>query len=122
MGQHVNRVEIIGNLGRDPEVRHTSDGKPIVNLSIGTTAKWTGGDGLKHEKTEWHRVVCWNEKLGEVIQKYARKGDLVRIVGMLETHKWEKDGEDRYSTEIVMRSYGAEGIRHHDNGADIRFR
>lgn len=109
MGQHVNRVEIIGNVGRDPEVKHTSDGRPIVNLSIATNEKWTDAGGIKHERTEWHRVTCFNEKLGEVIQKHVAKGQLLRIVGNLQTRKWQADdGSDRWTTEIIMRAYGAE--------------
>jgi single-strand DNA-binding protein len=108
--QHVNRAELIGNLGSDPDVRHTQAGKAVVNLSIATSSKWKNEHGVSETKTEWHRVVIFNDKIGEIAQKHLRKGHLVRLVGALQTRKWhdEKAGVDRWSTEIVLGGWGAE--------------
>lgn len=110
MAGSVNRVILVGNLGRDPEVRHTSDGVPIVNLSVATSERWhdrTTGD--RRERTEWHRVVIFNESLGEVAQKYLHKGSKVYLEGQLQTRKWtDQQAQERYTSEIVLRSYRGE--------------
>jgi single-strand DNA-binding protein len=94
----VNKVIIIGNLGRDPELNHTKSGTPVCNLSVATSSK-KGGE----EVTEWHRVTCW-EKTAEHCAKYLSKGRQVYVEGRLQTRKWEKDGQDHYTTEIVAWS------------------
>lgn len=108
MAGTVNKAILIGNLGSDPEVRRTQDGKPVVNLSIATSESWKDkNSGERKEKTEWHRVVIWNEGLCGVAEKYLQKGAKVYIEGALQTRKWQdKDGQDKYSTEIVLNGYG----------------
>ena len=107
MAGSVNKVILVGNLGKDPEVRHTQDGKPIVNLSIATSDTWRDkNSGEKKEKTEWHRVVIFNEGLAKVAEQYLKKGTTVYIEGQLQTRKWtDKDGAEKYSTEIVLQNY-----------------
>ncbi len=106
----VNKVILVGNLGRDPEVRHTQDGKPIVNLSIATSETWRDrSSGERKEKTEWHRVVIFNEALAKVAEQYLKKGSTVYLEGQLQTRKWtDKDGAEKYSTEIVLQQYRGE--------------
>jgi single-strand DNA-binding protein len=106
----VNKVILVGNLGRDPEVRHTQDGKPIVNLSLATSETWRDkGSGERKEKTEWHRVVIFNEALAKVAEQYLKKGSTIYIEGQLQTRKWtDKDGAEKYSTEIVLQQYRGE--------------
>jgi single-strand DNA-binding protein len=108
MAGSVNKVILVGNLGKDPEVRHTQDGKPIVNLSLATTESWRDkGSGERKEKTEWHRVVIFNEGIAKVAEQYLKKGSSVYIEGQLQTRKWtDKDGAEKYSTEIVLQNYG----------------
>lgn len=103
----VNKVILLGNVGRDPEVRHTQDGKPIVNLSIATSESWKDrNSGERKEKTEWHRVVIFNEGLAKVAEAYLKKGSSVYIEGQLQTRKWtDKDGAEKYSTEIVLQAF-----------------
>ncbi len=110
MAGSVNKVTLIGNLGRDPEVRHTNDGNPIVNMSVATSERWRDrNSGEQRERTEWHRVVIFNERLGEVAQKYLRKGSKVYLEGQLQTRKWQdQQGQDRYSTEVVLQRYRGE--------------
>jgi len=110
MAGSVNKVILVGNLGKDPEVRHTQDGKPIVNLSIATTESWRDkGSGERKEKTEWHRVVIFNEALAKVAEQYLKKGSSVYLEGQLQTRKWtDKDGVDKYSTEVVLQNYRGE--------------
>ena len=100
----VNKVTIIGNLGRDPEIKYTQSNVPVANLSVATTESWKDKQsGEWQEKTEWHRVVAWRY-LAERAEKYLRKGKQVYIEGKLETRKWpDKEGNDRYTTEIVAR-------------------
>ncbi len=98
----LNRAEIIGYLGRDPEPRYTPDGTLTVTLNIATTEKWKDANGQKQERTEWHRCVAW-ARLAEVCQKYLTKGGLVYVDGRLETRKWtDKEGVERYTTQIRM--------------------
>jgi single-strand DNA-binding protein len=107
MAGSVNKVILVGNLGKDPEVRHTQDGKSIVNLSIATSENWRDKtSGERKEKTEWHRVVIFNEGLTKVAEQYLKKGQTVYIEGQLQTRKWtDKDGVEKYSTEIVLQNY-----------------
>jgi len=110
MAGSVNKVILIGNLGRDPEVRHTNDGVPIVNISLATSESWRDrASGERRERTEWHRVVVFNEKLGEIAQKYLRKGSKVYLEGQLQTRKWtDQSGVEKYSTEVVLNRFRGE--------------
>jgi single-strand DNA-binding protein len=103
----VNKVILIGNLGRDPEIRSTQNGKRIANLSIATSEKWKDkNSGEAKEKTEWHRVVIFNDRLSDVCEKYLSKGSKVYLEGALETRKWEDQaGQEKYSTEVVLREF-----------------
>ena len=107
MSGSVNRVIIIGNLGADPDIKRTQDGRPIANLSIATSEIWKDKNtGERREKTEWHRIVVLNEGLCRVIENYVKKGSKVYIEGQLQTRKWkDNEGKDRYSTEIVLKNY-----------------
>jgi single-strand DNA-binding protein len=99
----INKVILVGNLGADPEVRYTQSGTAIANFRVATTETWKKPDGSKEEKTEWHKVVAWN-RLGEICGEFLSKGSRVYIEGKIETRKWQdKEGNDRYSTEIVAR-------------------
>jgi single-strand DNA-binding protein len=106
----LNKVQIIGNLGRDPEVRHTQDGKPIVNLSVATSESWKDRTtGERKERSEWHRVVIFNEGLAKVAEQYLKKGSTVYLEGQLQTRKWtDKDGVEKYSTEVILQNYRGE--------------
>lgn len=110
MAGSVNKVILVGNLGKDPEVRHTQDGRPIANLSVATSETWKDkGTGEKRERTEWHRVVIFNENLARVAEQYLKKGSKVYLEGQLQTRKWQdQQGQDRYSTEVVLQGYGAQ--------------
>lgn len=98
----VNKVILIGNLGADPEVRHMPNGDTVSTIRLATSESWKDQSGQKQERTEWHRVVMYR-KLGEIAGEYLHKGSRVYIEGSLRTQQWEKDGEKRYSTEIVAR-------------------
>lgn len=104
MAGSVNKVILVGNLGRDPEVRHSNDGNPIVNLSVATSEQWRDrNSGERRERTEWHRVVIFDERLGEVAQKYLHKGSKVYLEGQIQTRKWtDQQGQERYTTEVVL--------------------
>lgn len=106
----VNKVTLIGVCGRDPEVRHTQDGSAIVQLSIATSERWTDkGSGEKRDRTEWHRCVIFNDRIGEVAQKYLRKGSKVYLEGQLQTRKWsDQQGVERYTTEVVIGKFRGE--------------
>jgi single-strand DNA-binding protein len=106
----LNKVQLIGSLGRDPEVRHSQDGKPIVNLSVATSETWRDkSSGERKEKTEWHRVVIFNEGLAKVAEQYLKKGSSVYLEGQLQTRKWtDKDGVEKFSTEIVLQNFRGE--------------
>lgn len=108
MAGSLNRVMLIGNLGADPEVRSLTNGNKVVNLSIATSESWKDKNtGEKKERTEWHRVVIWNEGLAGVAEKYLSKGDKVYLEGELQTRKWQdQEGNDRYSTEVVLTGFG----------------
>lgn len=111
MTKSLNRVQLIGNVGRDPEIRRTQAGKPIANLRIATTDSWKGSDGERHEKTEWHSVVVFQEGLCGVIEKWVRKGSRLMVEGQLQTRKWtDQQGQDRYSTEVVLSAYNGQII------------
>ena len=106
MAGSVNKVILIGNLGRDPEVRQTQDGNPVVNLSVATSETWRDkGSGERRERTEWHRVVIFNERLAEVAQRYLKS----YIEGQLQTRKWtDQSGQDKYTTEVVLQRFRGE--------------
>jgi single-strand DNA-binding protein len=110
MAGSVNKVILIGNLGRDPEVRSTQDGMKIVQLSVATSESWRDkASGERKDKTEWHRVVIFNDRLAEVAEKYLRKGSKVYVEGQLQTRKWtDKDGAEKYTTEIVLSRFKGE--------------
>ncbi len=107
MAGSVNKVILIGNLGRDPEIRQTKDGKPIANLSVATSETWKDRNtGERREKTEWHRVVIFNEGLSRIAEQYLRKGSKVYLEGQLQTRKWQdQSGQDRYTTEVVLQGF-----------------
>ena len=107
MAGSVNKVILIGNLGRDPEIRHTNDGRPIANLSVATSEQWRDrNSGERREKTEWHRVVIFDEKICEVAQKYLQKGSTVYLEGSLQTRKWtDQQGVEKYTTEVVLQRF-----------------
>ena len=107
MSGYLNRVQLVGNLGNDPEVRSTQAGKKIVTLSIATGERWTDANtGERRERTEWHRVVIFNEGLAKIAERYLTKGAKVLIEGKLATNKWtDKDGNDRYTTEVQVQPY-----------------
>ena len=109
MSGSVNKVILVGNLGRDPEVRSMSSGDPVVNLSLATSERWTDrSSGERREKTEWHRVVVFDERLCDVAQKYLRKGSKLYIEGQLQTRKWtNQQGVEKYSTEVVLRRFNS---------------
>jgi single-strand DNA-binding protein len=108
MAGSVNKVILVGNLGRDPEIRQTQDGKEIAHLAIATSESWKDRNtGERKEKTEWHRVVIFNEGLTNVAKNYLRKGAKVYIEGQLQTRKWvDQGGQEKYTTEIVLQGYG----------------
>ena len=104
MAGSVNKVILIGNLGRDPETRSTQDGTKIVHLNLATSENWKDrNSGERRERTEWHRVVIFDEKLAEVAEKYLRKGSKVYLEGQLQTRKWtDQSGQEKYTTEVVL--------------------
>ena len=110
MAGSVNKVILVGNLGRDPEARQMQDGNSVVNLSLATSESWRDKNtGERREKTEWHRVVVFNERLADVAQKYLRKGSKLYIEGQLQTRKWtDQSGVEKYSTEVVLQRFRGE--------------
>lgn len=125
MAGSVNKVIIVGNLGRDPEVRSFQNGGKVVNLRIATSETWRDkASGERKERTEWHSVAIFNEGLAKIAEQYLRKGSTVYIEGQLETRKWQdQSGQDRYTTEIVLRPYRGEltllgGGERNDNGGN----
>jgi single-strand DNA-binding protein len=108
MAGSVNKVILVGNLGRDPEVRSMQDGRNMVNMSVATSETWRDRQsGERKERTEWHRVVIFNEKLAEVAQKFVKKGAKVYVEGQLSTRKWtDQSGQERYTTEVVIPRFG----------------
>jgi single-strand DNA-binding protein len=109
MAGSVNKVILVGNLGKDPEIRRTQDGRPIANLSIATSETWRDkATGERKEKTEWHRVVIFNEGLCKVAEQYLKKGAKVYIEGALQTRKWtDQSGAEKYSTEVVLQGFNS---------------
>ena len=110
MAGSVNKVILVGNLGKDPEIRRTQDGRPIANLSVATSETWRDkATGERKEKTEWHRVVIFNEGLCRIAEQYLKKGAKVYLEGQLQTRKWQdKDGQDKYSTEVVLQGFNSQ--------------
>ena len=110
MAGSVNKVILIGNLGRDPEIRSTNDGMRVANMSVATSESWRDkATGERKERTEWHRVVVFNDRLVEIIEKYLKKGSKVYLEGALQTRKWtDNSGQERYSTEVVLQRYRGE--------------
>jgi single-strand DNA-binding protein len=128
MAGSVNKVILIGNLGADPEIRRTQDGRPIANLRVATSETWRDkGTGERREKTEWHRVVIFNEGLCRIAEQYLKKGSKVYLEGSLQTRKWQdQSGQDKYTTEVVLQGFnsqltmldraGGGGDTNHDQG------
>ena len=110
MAGSVNKVILVGNLGKDPETRRMTSGDPIVTFSLATSENWRDkASGERKEKTEWHRVVIFNKNLAEVAEKYLRKGSKVYVEGSLQTRKWtDKDGAEKYTTEVVLQNFRGE--------------
>lgn len=123
MSGSVNKVILVGNLGRDPEIRSMSDGNKVVNLSVATSERWKDRQtGEPRERTEWHRVVIFNDQLANVAEQYLRKGSTVYLEGQLQTRKWtDQAGVEKYTTEVVLQRYRGEltmlGSRGGDAGA-----
>ena len=110
MAGSVNKVILIGNLGADPEIRRTQDGRPVANLRVATSESWRDkATGERKEKTEWHRVVIFNENLCRIAEQYLKKGSKVFIEGALQTRKWQdQSGQDKYSTEVVLQGFNSQ--------------
>ena len=110
MAGSVNKVILVGNLGRDPEIRSTQDGTKVANLSLATSESWRDRNtGERRERTEWHRVVIFNDRLCDVAEKYLRKGSKLYIEGQLQTRKWtDQSGQERYTTEVVLQRFRGE--------------
>ncbi|WP_342641635.1 single-stranded DNA-binding protein [Rhodoligotrophos ferricapiens] len=109
MAGSVNKVILIGNLGKDPEIRHTKDGRPVASFSLATTENWRDRQsGERKERTEWHNIVIFSEGLCKVAEQYLKKGSKVYIEGQLQTRKWQdQNGNDRYTTEVVLQGFNA---------------
>jgi single-strand DNA-binding protein len=110
MAGTINKVILVGNLGRDPEVRHSPDGSKIVNLALATSESWKDkSSGERRDKTEWHRVVIFNERLADVAERYLKKGSKIYLEGQLQTRKWtDQQGQERYTTEVVVPRFRGE--------------
>ena len=111
MSGSVNKVTLVGNLGRDPEVRAMQNGDKIVQLSVATSDRWKDkNSGEQRERTEWHRVVIFNDALGKIAEQYLKKGSTVYLEGQLQTRKWtdQQSGQDKYTTEVVLQRYRGE--------------
>jgi single-strand DNA-binding protein len=110
MAGSINKVILVGNLGKDPEIRRTQDGRPIANLRIATSETWKDkNSGERRERTEWHSVVIFSEGLCRVVEQYLKKGSRVYVEGQLQTRKWQgQDGQDRYSTEVVLQNFNGQ--------------
>lgn len=107
MSGSLNKVTLIGNVGKDPEIRSTNDGREVANLVLATSESWTDkNSGERKEKTEWHRITCFNPGLIGVIKNYVKKGSKLYVEGQLQTRKWQdQNGQDRYTTEIILQGY-----------------
>lgn len=122
MARGINKVILIGNLGRDPEVRYTQAGKAVANFTVATSESWRDRQTNEmQERTEWHRVVCF-DRLGEIAGEYLRKGSKAYIEGRLQTRSWEQDGQTRYTTEIVAREMQMLDSRSAASGGDDGYR
>lgn len=110
MAGSINKVILIGNLGADPEIRHTQDGRPVANLRVATSDSWRDkATGERRERTEWHRVVIFNEGLCRITEQYLKKGSKVYLEGQLQTRKWEdQSGQERYTTEVVLQGFNSQ--------------
>jgi single-strand DNA-binding protein len=110
MAGSVNKVILVGNLGKDPEIRRTQDGRPIANLSVSTSETWRDkATGERRERTEWHRVVIFNEGLCRIAEQYLKKGSKVYLEGQLQTRKWQdQSGQDKYTTEVVLQNFNSQ--------------
>ena len=110
MAGSVNKVILVGNLGRDPEIRSLQDGTRVANLSLATSESWRDrNSGERRERTEWHRVVIFNDRLADVVEKFLRKGSKIYVEGQLQTRKWtDQQGQERYTTEVVLQRYRGE--------------
>ena len=110
MAGSINKVILIGNLGADPEIRHTQDGRPVANLRVATSETWKDKtSGERRERTEWHRVVIFNEGLCRIVEQYLKKGSKVYLEGQLQTRKWEdQQGQERYTTEVVLQGFNSQ--------------
>ncbi|HEX9323550.1 MAG TPA: single-stranded DNA-binding protein [Xanthobacteraceae bacterium] len=110
MAGSVNKVILVGNLGADPEIRRTQDGRPVANLRVATSDSWRDKtSGERRERTEWHRVVIFNEGLCRIAEQYLKKGAKVYLEGQLQTRKWQdQQGQDRYSTEVVLQGFNSQ--------------
>src|SRR6201999_3041416 len=109
MAGSVNKVILVGNLGKDPEVRRMQDGRPVVNMSVATSESWRDkATGERKEKTEWHRVVIFNEGLAKIAEQYLKKGSKIYLEGALQTRKWtDQQGVEKYSTEVVLQGFNS---------------
>lgn len=104
----LNKCSFIGNVGKDPEIRSMQDGKEIASFSLATTERWKDKSGERKEKTEWHKIVVFNEHIVKVIKSYVHKGSKLYVEGQLQTRKWtDKDGQDKYSTEVVLQNFNS---------------
>ncbi len=124
MVNSINKVILIGNVGRDPEIRSTQDGKEIASITLATSDSWKDkNSGERRERTEWHRIVVFNEGLVNIIKNYVKKGSKIYMEGSLQTRKWvDNSGAERYTTEIVLQGFNAvllmlDGNKNHDNHA-----
>ena len=109
MAGSVNKVILIGNIGRDPEIRQSADGRKIVNLALATSETWKDKSGERKERTEWHRVVIFNQGLAGIAERYVKKGTKLYVEGSLQTRKWtDNSGAERYTTEVVLGNYSGE--------------
>lgn len=101
----INKVILVGSVGKDPEIRNTTTGKKIANFSLATSESWKDANGERKEQTEWHKVVVFNEGLAKVVENYVKKGSKLYVEGKLTTRKYEKDGVERYTTEVVLQNF-----------------
>jgi single-strand DNA-binding protein len=121
MAGSINKVILVGNLGKDPEIRRTQDGRPIANLRVATTETWRDkATGEKRERTEWHSVVIFSEGLCRVAEQYLKKGSKVYLEGQLQTRKWQdQSGQDRYTTEVVLQNFNSQMVLLDKPGAGV---
>ena len=109
MAGSINKVILVGNLGRDPEIRHTANGKKIANFSLATSEIWRDTNGERQERTEWHRIVVFNSSTADFVERFLKKGSKVYVEGSLQTRKWtDNNGQDKYTTEIVVSNFKGE--------------